>query len=260
VVRPLRHGTAVLPASLKPEVVNFHPGMTRSHFAVDANNSKLYYVLPNDANRVAAMNYANACFISYKRPPQRLSRRSALGKPQSKHLWIEFAEVFQKRLDKYLTTNLPSFRDEHLQPGDDYPRALAVNLCESMCMVALVVPEYFESSWCNAEWEAMASLEEKRLGKGKFQLIFPVICTGDPAILRPRFGPRIDVDLRDIVSPAKQMDSVRTLTKIRSIAEKINNLARTLPVTDFDCSAYSLGTVGPDFSNPKFKEPSPFQG
>jgi hypothetical protein len=126
-------------------------------------------------------------------------------------------------------------------------------------MIALVVPEYFESNWCSAEWKAMTSLEEKRLGKGMFQLIFPVICTGDPATLRPKFGPRTDVDLRDIVSPAKQMDSVRTLTKIRSIAEKINNLAKTLPASNIDCNAYSLGKIGPDVSVPEFHEPSPFQ-
>jgi TIR domain len=208
---------------------------------------------------LVTMTYQNACFISYKRPPQRSHRHLSLGKPTPKHLWVEFAEVFQEKLDKYLTTNFPSFRDEHLQPGADYPRELAVNLCKSVCMVALVVPEYFESSWCKAEWMAMASWEEKRVGKGRAQLIFPVICTGEADMLRERFGPRLDVDLRHIVSPVKQMNSINTLRKIRGIAERINSLAKTVPPPDIDCDTYSLGIVGPDVNTPEVSEPSPFR-
>jgi hypothetical protein len=46
---------------------------------------------------------------------------------------------------------------------------------------------------------------------------------------------------------------------IRSIAEKINVLARTVPAPDIDCDAYSLAVVGPDISTPELGEPSPFQ-
>jgi len=204
------------------------------------------------------MSYRYSCFISYKRPPQRLGRRQVtLGKLPPKHLWLEFAEAFQYRLDQYLTV-IPSFRDDHLQPGDDYPRELATSLCQSACLVALVVPEYFESAWCKTEWAAMASWEKIRTGNERAQLIFPIICTGDPSVLRPKFGSRLDIDLRDIVSPTKQMSSIKTLTKIRSIAEKINSLAKTLPSPLVDCDAYSFGVVGPDVSTPEFGELSPF--
>jgi hypothetical protein len=208
---------------------------------------------------LATMAYKHACFISYKRPPRRLTQgQTLLGRPRSRHLWIEFAEAFQETLDKYLT-HLPSFRDQHLQPGDDYPQELATNLCKSVCMVALIVPEYFESAWCRAEWRAMELWEEKRHEKGRAQLIIPIICTGDPNLLEAKIHPRQAIDLRYIVSPNRQMSSIRTLTTIRDVADKINNLAKILPVVDIDCEAYSLGAVGSDLSTPEFREPSPFR-
>src|SRR5215470_13136600 len=182
------------------------------------------------------MAYEHACFISYKRPPKRAAQPAALSaKAPGNHLWLEFAEAFQIRLDKYLTTHVGSYRDEALQPGTDYTTDLANNLCKSMCMVALVVPEYFESKWCTAKWSAMEDFEKVRLGPGKHGLIFPIICTGDPELLKPRFGPRKEVDLREIVSPSRQLSSIRSLTKIQSVANQINALAKTLPAPDMDC-------------------------
>jgi hypothetical protein len=102
------------------------------------------------------MAYKYACFISYKRPPNWLSQAGALGAP-APHVWSDFAEAFQQRLNYYLTTPVPSFLDVKLQPGTNFRETLAQNLCHSFCMVALVVPQYFESPWCNAEWNAMAA-------------------------------------------------------------------------------------------------------
>jgi hypothetical protein len=207
------------------------------------------------------MAYAYACFISYKRPPKRAAQPAIPGaKPPDKHLWLEFAEAFQVKLDKYLNTQVGSYRDEALRPGADYPRELATSLCKSMCMVALVVPEYFESKWCKTEWEAMETFEQARLGGGKHGLIIPVICTGEPELLKPKFGPRQAVDLRGIVSPAKQLSSIKSLEKIQSVANQINDLARNLAASDFDCDNFAREIkIGLDGVTPEIEEPSPFR-
>ena len=204
------------------------------------------------------MGYNHACFISYKRPPKKKDVGGlAPAKPPKPHFWLQFAEEFQRQLEPYLNTTVRSFRDEQLQPGSNYPSDLSVNLCRSVCMVALVVPEYFESPWCTAEWNAMAAFEAKRLGQGKHGLIIPVTCVGDPDTLRPLFGPRQDVDLRNIVNPIKQLSSIRSLTKIKAIADTVNKLAKTVPAPDIECDNFSLG-VGADEMKPMLDEPSPF--
>jgi len=197
------------------------------------------------------MAYSFACFISYKRPPERND-----GPDTKPPIRLQFSRAFQKLLDQFLDTNVISFRDEDLPPGARYPAALSQNLCRSMCMVALVVPEYFESSWCMAEWNAMATFEKKRLGPNKHGLIFPVTCGGNPATLRPLYSPYQDAgDFRDIVAPVKQLDSVRSRKKIKLIADQINYLAKSLPPPE--CDNFSLN-LGPEEINPRIKEPATF--
>jgi len=208
------------------------------------------------------MAYSFACFISYKRPPRLQTPANVLARPQPKHLWLQFAEAFENQLRTFLNLQIPVFLDEHLQPGTDYPREFARNLCKSVCMVALVVPEYFESRWCLAEWEAMKSLEAGRLGPGKVGLIIPVICVGDRTSVEPFFGNRQGFDLAGIVSPARQLNSVRNRAKIQSIADIINRFSRTLTGPTLDCDAYTLkmgpDDVGADEIVPQIAEPSPF--
>ncbi len=208
------------------------------------------------------MGYSFACFISYKRPPRLVTPPNVLPGPQPKHLWLQFAEAFESQLKTFLNLHIPVFRDEYLRPGTEYPGEFARNLCKSVCMVALVVPEYFESRWCRAEWEAMKSLESGRLGAGKVGLIIPVICVGDRAALEPFFENRQGFDLAGIVSPARQLNSVRNRAKIQSIADIINRYSRSLTGPAMDCDAFSL-KMGPDEMKrdeiaPRIAEPSPF--
>src|SRR5215469_4879100 len=100
------------------------------------------------------MDYDYACFISYKRPPKPIYPPGVIARKQTKHIWLQLAETFEQKLDQYLTTGIRIFRDENLQPGIDYPKQISRSLCRSVCMVALVVPEYFESRGCVAEWNA----------------------------------------------------------------------------------------------------------
>lgn len=55
--------------------------------------------------------------------------------------------------------------DERMKGGEYYPEHLAINLCQSVCMVALYWPTYFsiEHPFCSREFHAMETLERKRL-------------------------------------------------------------------------------------------------
>jgi hypothetical protein len=172
---------------------------------------------------------------------------------------MQFAEAFERKLEQFLTADIPIFRDEYLAPGSDYPAELLRNLCKSVCMVALVVPEYFESSWCCAEWKAMQGYEQDRLGRDKHGLIIPVICGGDPTILERFIGPHQHVELRYIDNPARELSNKPNLRKIREIADTINQYARMLALKPpvIDCDALAVG-LGPEQIIPAVSEPSPF--
>src|SRR6516165_6766347 len=170
------------------------------------------------------MDYDYACFISYKRPPKPVYPSGVTPPKATKHIWLQFAEAFEEKLSPYLTTRIGIFRDEYLQPGIDYQKQISQSLCRSVCMVALVVPEYFESKWCVAEWLAMQDLEEKRLGRGKQELIIPVVCVGEFETLENYLGTRLAkaFDIRNIVSPSRQLNTLTNLRKIEAIARMIN--------------------------------------
>ena len=105
----------------------------------------------------------HACFISYKHPPERPAARRVA------HFYTEFVDAFKARLDSFLTINPDIYSDAVLKsgPGKPYPQELSRNLCGSACLIAILVPEYWESSWCLAEWEAMTKLAEQRVGPSK---------------------------------------------------------------------------------------------
>ena len=139
-----------------------------------------------------------------------------------------------------------------------YPQQLSQNLCYSLCMVALIVPEYFESQWCMAEWNAMAKLEVIRLGRGRGSLIIPVVINGDIGALEQRFGGRTGRDLRGLSAPGRQLRNPRNRDKIRMIADVINSMEERLRgfASWPDCDRFSLG-LGPEAVTPQFPEPSP---
>ena len=92
--------------------------------------------------------------------------------------WVEFVEALEERIQFYLTVNRSIYRDKDLRskPGIPYPQELSTQLCESVCMIAVLVPDYQESSWCKAEWKAMEELEQQRLDKPeRRELIIPVL-------------------------------------------------------------------------------------
>jgi hypothetical protein len=200
------------------------------------------------------MSYVYACFISYKRPPKRVYPAGVTPPKQAKHVWLQLAEKVQELLDSYLTLRYPTFRDENLNPGTDYPQKISEYLCSSMFMVALIVPEYFESNWCQAEWEAMEALEKQR---GVTDLIIPVICDGDPEELKAHIGNRNYVDLRSVAWLIRIFNYQTNKTKLYQIAQMISTKGKALPVPAFDCTKFNIA-VGLELITPKIPEPSPF--
>jgi hypothetical protein len=125
-------------------------------------------------------------------------------------------------------------------------------------MVALVVPQYFESEWCMAEWNAMTKFEILRLGRGGGSLIIPVVINGDMRVLEQRFGGRTGRDLRGLSAPGRQLRNPRNRDKIRMIADIINSMEGRLQgfTAWADCNQFSLG-LGPEAVTPQFPETSP---
>jgi hypothetical protein len=101
-----------------------------------------------ELREVRMPEYQHSCFISYKHPPA-LSVADV-----SRHFWMEFITSFQERLESFRRIGLAAYRDDQLQsvPGTRYPQELSRRFCRSVCLIAILVPEYLESSWCRAEW------------------------------------------------------------------------------------------------------------
>jgi len=194
--------------------------------------------------------FEHACFISYKHPP----KNAPLD-----HFYREFAVQFRQQLERHLATNIRTYLDEDADIGSAYPAELSQNLCRSVCMVAVLVPEYPDSSWCKAEWDAMAKLEEKRLGKGKRGLIIPIALKRSPDEWNNLLQ-RKPEDFSKIAVPQTQLANVHNVRKIQNIAAKIQQLVNQVKATCEDCDQFTLGlpeeTLAPQ---PTFRDPDPFK-
>ena len=192
--------------------------------------------------------FEHACFISYKHPPKTAGED---------HFYREFVETFRERLEFYLNTTIRTYLDVDADPGSSYPTELSQKLCKSVCMIAVMVPEYPDSNWCWAEWEAMEKLEAKRLNGGR-GLIIPIALrrTADEwnALLK-----RKPVDFSKVSVPKAQLNNIKHSEKIREIAEIIIKFVGQVSDTCEDCGKFdfSLG-VEELKTEPTFKDPNPF--
>lgn len=76
---------------------------------------------------------------------------------------------FSEEFNKALSDELEPYMDEkiyidsqRLLPGYQYNSALARAICESVCMVAVIVPKYFEHEYCVKELATMEAIENER--------------------------------------------------------------------------------------------------
>jgi hypothetical protein len=193
-----------------------------------------------------AMSYANACFISYKNPPI------------ESHVAREFVDTLVETLEYYLVSPIRVYCDTALRtrPGIAYPAELSSQLCRSVCMVAVLTPEYIESSWCMAEWHAMESLERQRLRNNQ-GLIIPILFKGSREMFEPAVSGRTIMDFNGLLKPSRQLSKLSNLKKIQDMAVYIDNYVKALRAQVPNCVGFKI-PVGADQITLKIQEPSPF--
>jgi len=117
------------------------------------------------------LNYA--CFISYRHLPG----------SQNKKTIDELYDALVNEIANWVSK--PIYRDNNrLNGGDFFEPALARALCESVCMIVVYIPTYFDEdyTYCAREYKAMEFVEQRRLNLLKNQsardhgLIIPIIC------------------------------------------------------------------------------------
>jgi hypothetical protein len=108
-------------------------------------------------------DYEYEVFFSYKRHPQSL----------------EWTRQVTAKLRFFLSQelNLNEVRmfvdEEEIAPGEKWPLRLQSALRRSKCLVCVWSPMYFQSDWCNSEWQSFRE-RERLLGLGEFGLIAPL--------------------------------------------------------------------------------------
>jgi hypothetical protein len=83
--------------------------------------------------------------------------------------WLAESEFFHELLVSYLSMELKRrprvFRDKLcLKPGDNWPREIERALRCSRCLIAIGTGDYFESTWCQTEFETFKNRSDETGG------------------------------------------------------------------------------------------------
>src|SRR4051812_35751103 len=119
------------------------------------------------------MPFKYACFISYCHGQGELMRRFI----------DELTRALKNCIDPYLDEEV-YIDQERLQPGFSYNEALAMAICQSLCMIVVYVPKYERHPYCLREFRAMEILEERRFrllseqSRRHRRMIIPVLFRG----------------------------------------------------------------------------------
>jgi hypothetical protein len=183
-----------------------------------------------------------ACFVSYHHSQgQYKEDRRALE---------SFSTLLSREID--LLFDRQMYIDmRRLEGVGFYDEALAQALCESVCMIVIYTPRYFDSqhTFCTREYRAMEALEAQRLAllpdpaDRQHWLIIPVIFRGEkylPQELRIRTPHRFDDFLLSSGEISKHPRCAKT---VRDIAEYIYDRCRTfeeIPEAFDGCSEFTL--------------------
>src|SRR5579872_5206369 len=97
--------------------------------------------------------FKHACFISWP------SRSGA----KVEKLVNKLKKAIMEEAPEY---GLPAcvFSDSDIPTGSEWEREMTRALCESIALIAICGPDYYESDWCGREWAGMAMLAAGRLG------------------------------------------------------------------------------------------------
>lgn len=181
------------------------------------------------------MAFRYACFISYRHAQFDLM----------KNFVEDLYEAISNELEPL--TILPVYRDVlRLQGGDFYNQALARSLCESVCMVMVFTPTYFnaKNTYCTREYMAMKDLEGKRRHPSNHHgLIIPIVLRGFDQLPDEIKKQRqiIKLDQYALTEPKLSKDS-RFQPEIKKVAEYIAARCRELRNLQIDCEEFQIPT------------------
>jgi hypothetical protein len=179
------------------------------------------------------MPIRNACFISYRHSQKELMSRFV----------EQLHEALASELD--VLTDLEIYRDRlRLQGGDFYNTALARSLCESVCMVMVFTPTYFNPvhPYCAREFAAMCSLERVRLRDAdEHGLIIPVVLRGFDDLPHSIQANRQVYRFEQYsVSSPRLIRNKKFDADIRRMAEYIAARVREFRDDAFDCGEFQM--------------------
>ena len=163
-----------------------------------------------------------------------------------------FVEDFYQALASELEAlvDLPVYRDvTRLEGGDFYNQALARSLCESVCMIVVYTPTYFNARnrYCTREYAAMKELETARLARiqapGNHGLIIPIVLRGFDQ-LPGEIGERRQVYKFDqfLLSDEALSKNRNYNAEIKKMAEYIAARCRELEELEPECDEFELPT------------------
>ena len=144
-------------------------------------------------------------------------------------------------------TDLPVYKDDlRLQGGDFYNQELARSLCESVCMLMVFTPTYFnvKNTYCTREYMAMKDLESKRIQLlDHHGLIIPIVLRGfnelPDEIKRQRQVIRFE---QYALTEPKLSRDPRFHPEIKRVAEYIAARCRELKNIQIDCEEFQIPT------------------
>jgi hypothetical protein len=144
---------------------------------------------------------------------------------------------------------------ERLRPGFRWKPELARALCHSRAMLAVYTSDYFSREYCAREWDMMAELETKRLGKSTHSMIIPILFrvpknkSGKYDLPDPMTDLQYE-DFNSILRPRQQFKTVGTTRQVDKIISRINDLRRLSSDPRMDCNTQSFSTKTPTLFSP----------
>jgi len=161
------------------------------------------------------MAFKYSCFISYRHGQSQLAER----------IVNDLSTALANELELYMGPEVYVDR-ERLKGGDLYNKELARALCQSICMIMVFTPSYFDlhNTFCAREFKAMEKLEEereRRTGK-RVGLIIPIVFRGADSLPSEIKAHRHYYDFGDFLLCDTE------ISKHPNYARKIKEIAKTI--------------------------------
>jgi hypothetical protein len=185
----------------------------------------------------------------------------------------EFTEALSSSIEPYLDIKVFVDRDR-LRPGYRYNAALAQAICESVCMVSIVVPKYFDHEYCLQELATMEKIQNTRtneIGQNALEnrgLVIPVVLRGKIESLPEKMKQHIHCcNFSDFNTSCRKVHKIKPFVReIEKIAEYVSDLYKIFnqynAVKSFDCGQFAFANKNmmKTWKPKDTTRPSPFFG